>query len=304
MQGDGGVGQARREPAAVAVPAAVAEEPLPPVHVRAPLEPLEVPAHRLAAPGGVVELGGDRVPVGARPDDRDHRVVGGAAAQRPGPRIPDAAVLGDELGVDAGRARRRRSGGRSSPSAAPRPRSPRRGTPARGSGSSSSAPPASRSSTRIPARARLTAIGPPPAPEPDDHVVELGVPRHPPAPSGLRRPRDERERRVDGRDRRRGRRRAERHLAAGAGDDGRGHVGGVDEEREPKRVVAHLLVAQRAGRRRSRSCGCRRAGTGRPPCRRPPAAGSGGGGPGARSRRSRSGSSRARSGRSRWSSGR
>ena len=42
VQRHGGVGQARRQPAAVPVPAAVAEEPLPPVHVRVPLEPLEV----------------------------------------------------------------------------------------------------------------------------------------------------------------------------------------------------------------------------------------------------------------------
>ena len=99
VQRHGGVGQARRQPAAVAVPAAVPEEPLPPVHVRVPLEPLEVPAHRLAAPGRVAELVGDRVPVRSRPGDRDHRVVGRAAAQRAGPRIPDAAAVGDELGV-------------------------------------------------------------------------------------------------------------------------------------------------------------------------------------------------------------
>ncbi len=136
VQRDGGVRQAGREPAAVSVPAPVAEEPLPPVHVPVPLEPLEVAPHRLAAPGGVVELGGDRVPVGARPGDRDHRVVGGAAAQRPGPRVPDAAPLGDELGIAPDRAPRRSSGARSSPSAAPRPRSPRRGTPAPSSRSS------------------------------------------------------------------------------------------------------------------------------------------------------------------------
>ena len=99
MQRHGGVGQARRQPAAVPVPAAVPEEPLPPVHVRVPLKPLEVPAHGVAAPGRVAELVGDRIPVRSRPGDRDHRVVGRAAPERPGPRVPDAAAIGDELGV-------------------------------------------------------------------------------------------------------------------------------------------------------------------------------------------------------------
>src|SRR5258705_11003424 len=54
------------------------------------LQPLEVSPHAPGAPGGIAGEAGEVVPVRIVRIEEDHRVVGGAAAQGPRPRIEDA----------------------------------------------------------------------------------------------------------------------------------------------------------------------------------------------------------------------
>ena len=107
-----GVGERRGQPAVEAVPRPVDEgvpdhgqrgeqvgEPArarqhagaPPVVAR--LQPLEPRSHRRGAPARVAGERGDAVPVAGVGVHRDHRVVGGAAADGGGPRVEHAAAL-------------------------------------------------------------------------------------------------------------------------------------------------------------------------------------------------------------------
>ena len=100
------VGDARRQPAVVAVARRVGAEGRRD-HVAAALDALEVAAHGVGPPGGVAGEIGDAVPVAVVRVDEDHGAVRGAAAQRAGARVEDAvdpAAVGglDELGVAAG----------------------------------------------------------------------------------------------------------------------------------------------------------------------------------------------------------
>ena len=147
--------------------------------VGAVLEALEVLVHPVGAPRVVLGELRDRVPVAILRRDGDHRVVGRAAAERSRPRIPDAVDLiigrpsrAPRTWSPAAAASRSCSGGRSSPTGTrdtrsrPRGRSAPRTSTGRGSLVAQGSPPASRSSTEWPARARLAASGPPPAPDP------------------------------------------------------------------------------------------------------------------------------------------
>ncbi len=98
-RGDGGFGV---QPAVPAMPGRIhAEMAQRPVDrpVVAVLQLFEIAAHRVGAPGGVAGALGDVVPVGVVRIDGDHRVMGGAAAQRAGARVEDAVPLCHEFRV-------------------------------------------------------------------------------------------------------------------------------------------------------------------------------------------------------------
>ena len=99
-EGQGGVGPCRAQPALVTVPCRVRLACPWSIDVSATLKPLEVGAHAVRAPRSVARQLGDVVPVAGVAIDCDHRVMGGAATERPRPRIEDAVLLRAKLPVE------------------------------------------------------------------------------------------------------------------------------------------------------------------------------------------------------------